>query len=84
MLKNVRKQLKAKDLKGIIDLPNYPDDQIIDIMISPGVEEKKLTPEEIREAINSVRGVFKNTKYKNMTRDEIRMERLESKYAPFN
>lgn len=39
----VRKEMLARDLKGVIDLPNYDDDRLIEVTVTPvePVAEKK-------------------------------------------
>lgn len=87
---NVTTQMLAKDLKGIIDLPNYPDDQLVEIMVSPTVYRKPLTTEERRQALKEIREIMaegrkNNPEFdSNKTLEEYRMERLEEKYGPFN
>ncbi len=90
MLLNVRKKMLAKDLKGIINLPNYPDNQPVEIMISPAAEkEKPLTREERKEAWRKIDEIMAEVRNSpnfdpNMTLEDYRMERLEAKYGPFN
>ena len=49
MLLSVHKEIRAKDLKGIFNLPNYDDNQLVKITIEPTEEKKTLTPEERKE-----------------------------------
>ena len=81
-MKPVTVKMNAGDLKGIIDLPNYPDNQSIEITVSPSpdVEEKTLTKEEVINIVNELAGCLANSPYKNKSRDEIRYERIMSKY----
>ncbi|MBQ7705862.1 MAG: hypothetical protein IJT73_10660 [Selenomonadaceae bacterium] len=60
-MKNVRAKMLAKDLKGIVNLPNYDDNQPVEITISP-VEIKKTTPAEVDEALKSIREIMANAK----------------------
>ena len=46
-LKTVHKKMLARDLKGIIDLPKYADDQLVSVTVYPTEEE--LEGVEIRE-----------------------------------
>ena len=46
-LKTVRKEMTAGDLKGIIDLSKYADDQLVSVTVYPTEEE--LEGVEIRE-----------------------------------
>ena len=89
MLLNVRKKMLAKDLKGIINLPNYPDNQPVEITISPANEEKAVTREERSKILEEIRDIMaeakKNPEFDpNKTREEYRMERLAEKYEAFN
>lgn len=89
MLKNVNVKMRARDLKGIINLPNYPDDQIIDVSISSDEERKIRTPEEREKAHARIREIMdealKSPDFDpNKTLDDYRWERLEAKYGPFN
>ena len=45
-LKTVRKEMMAGDLKELIDLPNYDDNQRVEVSVSPAEDEEKLSPEE--------------------------------------
>ena len=88
-MKNVRAKMLAKDLKGVINLPNYDDNQPVEITISPAVEIKKPTPAEVDEALKSIREIMANAKKNpdfnpNKTLEEYRMERLEAKYGPLD
>lgn len=44
-MQTVKVKMNAGDLKGIIDLPNYPDNQPVEITVSP---ELKKNSREIR------------------------------------
>lgn len=87
---NVTAQMLAKDLKGIINLPNYPDNQLVEITVSPTVYRKPLTTQERRHALKRIReimseGIKNNPDFDpNKTLEEYHMERLEEKYGPFN
>ena len=80
-LKTVHKKMFARDLKGLIDLPNYADNQRVEVTVYPTEEEKPLSPEELREIVKSLVGAIP---YTDKTLDELRMERLEKKYAIAN
>lgn len=90
MLLSVHKKMLAKDLKGIVNLPNYDDNQPVEIMVSPAVEKKTLTREERKQVLKEIREIMaegrkNNPEFdSNKTLDEYRMERLEEKYGPFN
>ena len=89
MMLSVHKKMLAKDLKGIINLPNYDDNQLVEITILPIKEEKKLSPEEIDNAWRRIdeimEPVLKNPNFnQNKTLEEYRTERLEEKYGSFN
>lgn len=77
-LKTVRKEMNAGDLKGIIDLPDYADDQPISITVSP--VEKKLNDEEIEALLDSLTGCLKNVD-KSKTLEDWRNERLAERYG---
>ena len=79
-LKTVRKEMNAGDLKGIIDLPNYADNQLVEVLIQPTDEEKELTPEERRDIIKSLAGCLKGAD-PSKTLDDWRRERLAERYG---
>ena len=86
---NVRKKMLAKDLKGIVNLPNYDDNQPVEITILPVEEEKAVTREERSKILEEIRDIMaeakKNPEFDpNKTREEYRMERLAEKYEAFN
>lgn len=86
---NVTAKMLAKDLKGIIDLPNYPDNQLVEITVSPAVYRKPLTTEERKQALKRIDEIMSEARKSpdfdpNKTLEEYRMERLEEKYGPFN
>ena len=61
-MKTIRKEMNAGDLKGIIDLPDYADNQRVEIIIepvAPVAERKKMTPEEIEAALKKLTGCLK-------------------------
>lgn len=79
-LKTVRKEMNAGDLKGIIDLPDYADDQLISITVSP--VDKKLSDEEIAAIWSRIEGYWAGVKVdKSKTLDDWRKERLEERYG---
>ena len=83
-MKPVRKEMTAGDLKGIIDLPNYADNQRVEVTVAPAepVEErKKMTPEEIEAALNRLTGCLKGFADPSKTLDDWRKERLEERYG---
>ena len=81
MMEPVTVKMNAGALKGIIDLPNYPDDQPVEITVKP-----KMTKEDFDDLIKEIKTFWANNKKvdENKTLDEYRMERLEAKYGPFN
>lgn len=85
-MKTVTAEMKAGDLKGIINLPNYPGDQRVEITVPSYIEPKKLTKEEIKRALDELKGILKQADKSEplKTREEYRMERLEEKYGPFD
>ena len=79
-LKTVRKEMNAGDLKGIIDLPNYADDQPVAITVMPVA--KKLSDEEIAAIWSKIEGYWAGVKVdKSKTLDDWRKERLEERYG---
>ena len=88
MMLNVSKRMLAKDLKGIVNLPNYDDNQPVEITIQP-YEEKALTREERSQILKEIHEIMLEAKKNpdfdpNKTREDYRMERLAEKYANFN
>lgn len=83
-LKTVRKQMTAGDLKGIFDLPNYADNQRVEVTISPAepeVARKKMTPEEIESALNKLEGCLKGLVAPTKDMKYWRGERLAERYG---
>ena len=88
MMLNVSKRMLAKDLKGIVNLPNYDDNQPVEITIKP-YEEKSLTREERKRALERIDEIMASALKSpdfdpNKTLEDYRMERLEAKYGHFN
>ena len=79
-LKTVRKEMTAGDLKGIIDLPNYADNQLVEITIRPTEESKILSDEEINAIMDRLTGCLKGVD-PSKTLDDWRRERLEERYG---
>ncbi len=79
-MKTVRRQMTARDLKGIIDLPNYADNQRVEVTVSPTAEEKNLSPEERKKITDSLAGCLKGAD-PSKTLDDWRKERLEERYG---
>lgn len=78
-LKTVRKEMTAGDLKKIIDLPNYDDNQRVEITVTPTAEEqKKLSPKELEAILDKITGAIP---YTEKTLDDWRKERLEERYG---
>lgn len=83
-LKTVRKQMTAGDLKGIMDLPNYADNQRVEVTVSPREEERKkfLSDEEIAAIWNRIEGYFVGVDFdKSKTLDDWRKERMAERYG---
>ena len=83
-MKTVRKEMKAGDLKGLIDLPNYDDNQLVEINVHPTehVEKKILSEEEIAAIWNRIDNCLSGANFdKSKTLDDWRKERLEEKYG---
>lgn len=81
-LKTVRKEMTAGDLKKIIDLPDYDDNQRVKITVAPAekVEKKILSEEEINAIWGRISGCLAGLD-KSKTLDDWRMERLEERYG---
>ena len=82
-LKTVRKEMTAGDLKGIIDLPDYADNQLVEVTIHPATvrEPKKiLSEEEINAIMDRLTGCLKGADA-SKTLDDWRTERLEERYG---
>ncbi|MBR1646603.1 MAG: hypothetical protein IJ685_07480 [Selenomonadaceae bacterium] len=82
-LKTVRKEMTAGDLKGIIDLPNYDDNQRVKITVTPAepvAEKKILSDEEINALLDDLTGCLKDAD-KSKTLEDWRTERLEERYG---
>lgn len=82
-MKTIRRQMTAGDLKGIIDLPNYDDNQRVEVTVvpaKPAEERKKMSPKEIEAALNNLRGCLKGLVDPSKTLDDWRKERLEERY----
>ena len=82
-LKTVRKEMTAGDLKGIIDLPNYPDDQLVRVTVYPTEEQKKLSPEERDRIWAKIHAAFKDVSEADKAKslDDWRKERIEERYG---
>ena len=80
--KTVRKEMIAGDLKKIIDLPNYDDNQRVKITVTPAVEQEKklLSEEEINAIMDRLTGCLKGLD-KSKTIADWRMERLAEKHG---
>ena len=79
-MKPVTVKMNAGDLKGIIDLPNYPDNQLVDITIKPSISEK-----DFDNLLKEIKTFWDNhEKPEEKSFDEYRMERLEARYGTFN
>ena len=80
-MQTVKVKMNAGDLKGIIDLPNYPDNQPVEITVSPSTTE-----EDFDNLLKEIKTFWANHEKVDETKtfDEYRMERLETKYGPFN
>ena len=64
-------KIKAGDLKGIVDLPNFADEQLVNITVSPETE-KNLSNEQIRyEKIMQKYNAFQRAEKNSMIMDEI-------------
>ena len=77
-------KIKAGALKGIVDLPNFDDEQLVNISVSPETEKKSLTEDEVLEIINELADSLANSPDKNKSLEQIRYERIMSKYESLN
>ena len=83
-MKTVRKEMTAGDLKGLIDLPNYADNQRVSITVSPAEpvkERKKMSPEEIEAALGRLTGCLKGLVDPTKDMAYWRGERLAEKHG---
>lgn len=83
-METVRKEMNAGDLKGIIDLPDYADNQRVKITVvpvEPVEERKKMTPEEIEAALNKLTGCLKGLVDPTKDMAYWRGERLAERYG---
>ena len=79
-LKTVHKKMFARDLKGLIDLPNYADNQRVEVTVYPA-EKKILSPEEVDAIMNRLTGCLQGLVDPSKTLDDWRAERLEERYG---
>ncbi|MBQ7493197.1 MAG: hypothetical protein IJT47_02070 [Selenomonadaceae bacterium] len=82
-LKTVRKEMTAGDLKGIMDLPNYADNQRVEVTVYPTAREEQkkiLSEEEIAAIWRRIEGYLVGID-KSKTLDDWRKERLEERYG---
>ena len=79
-MKTVTAEMKAGDLKGIIDLPNYPDNQRVKITVNPNTDEN-----DFDSLLNEIKTFWANHEKadENKTFDDYRMERLLKKINSF-
>lgn len=83
-MKTIRRQMTAGDLKGIIDLPNYDDNQRVEVTVYPTAEERKnfLSDEEIAAIWSRIEGYLVGMDLdKSKTLDDWRRERMEERYG---
>ena len=78
-MKNVVTQMLAKDLKNLVALPNYDDNQQIELLVRP-LSVKKRT-RSAAEIVKSMTGAIPDN---GQTLEEIRAERLAKKYENLN
>jgi starvation-inducible outer membrane lipoprotein len=83
-MKTVRKEMNVGDLKGIIDLPDYDDNQRVEITVAPVepvAKRKKMTPEEIEAALGRLTGCLKGLVDPTKDMAYWRGERLAEKHG---
>ena len=56
--KTVRKEMLARDLKGVIDLPDFADNQRVKIIVEPEEEQPELSAEELSKIVKSLVGAI--------------------------
>lgn len=78
-MKNVLTQMLAKDLNGVVALPDYADNQEIELIIRPLAGKKRT-----RTAAEIVKSMTGSIPDKGQTLEEIRAERLAKKYKNLN
>ena len=83
-MKTIRKKMLARDLKGLIDLPDYDDAQRVEVTVMPAEEKKILSEEEINAIMDRLTGCLKGLADPSKTLDDWRAERLEKRYAIAN
>ena len=79
----VRKEMLARDLKGIIDLPDYDDNRLVEVTVTPAAEQRErkvLSDEEINAIWDRIAGCLAGVD-KSKTLDDWRTERLEERYG---
>ena len=82
-MKTARKKMLARDLKGLIDLPNYDDNERVEVTVTPVAaepERKILSDEEIEAIMDRLTGCLAGLD-KTKTLDDWRMERLAEKHG---
>ena len=84
-MKTIRKEMNAGDLKGIIDLPNYDDNQRVEIIVSPAKQFvhklRQMSPEEIEASLNKLEGCLKGLVDPTKDMAYWREERLAEKHG---
>ncbi len=84
-MQTVNVKMKAGDLKGIVDLPNFDDEQLVNVTVSPETENKKITEQDFKDLLAEIKNFWAtHEKIENKTLEDYRMERLEKKYGAFN
>ena len=83
-MKIVRKNMLARDLKGLIDLPGYDDNQRVEVTVYPDTdtdkEKKPLSSKELKAILDRLTGCLQGVD-KSKTLDDWRTERLEERYG---
>ena len=78
-MKIVRKNMFARELKGLIDLPGYADNQRVEVTVAPK-EKKILSDAEIDAIMDRLTGCLKDVD-PTKTLYDWRMERLVERYG---
>lgn len=84
-MKTVRKEMNAGELKGIIDLPGYSDNQRVEITVAPAKKFvhklREMNSEEIEAALNKLEGCLKGLADPTKNISDWREERLAERYG---
>lgn len=58
-MQTVNVTMKAGALKGIVDLPNFDDEQLVNVTVSPDVNEnKKITEQDFEDLLAEIKNFW--------------------------